>query len=157
MCQNMEGKEKRIETTMTQTGWEYLRPLQRLRYLTQCSLLSIYLDSIIQTHYIKTDCVYFFLTGICFFCTLQTCPLRFNSKNILNAASTKNKIKLVNVVSMCNTNLHYTFYTVLDFFILLTDLCSVAWCWIRPFTVQPSKSFIENTVVKFNSGKIFLA
>lgn len=56
--------------------------------LAQWSLLSVYLDSIIETDDIKTDCFYFILTVAS--CT--PIPFLFGSKNTLNAASICGKL-----------------------------------------------------------------
>ena len=56
MCQNMEEKIRKTEMSMTQTGWECLGLLDFRNEAAppQWSLLPIYLESIIQTGYIKT-------------------------------------------------------------------------------------------------------
>lgn len=138
MCQNMEGKEKRIETPMTQTGWEYLRPLHFRDHPTSLSspyYLFICTVSFRQIILKQTECTLFWQESV----LLHVASLSrlFNSMNLKCCF---NKIKQVNVTSICNNSLHYIYRSMGA----TTDLCSVAWCWKRSFTVQLSKSLIEN-------------
>lgn len=56
MCQNMEGGGKgKEDINATDPDWLALG-FQRLPLLTEWSLLSIYLNCIIQTHDIKAGC-----------------------------------------------------------------------------------------------------